>query len=176
MMGLLPVPKRSLYFQGRDIAELKVHQLSREMGYVFQQPEHQFVASTVREECIYGIRGALSLKPEDVIPEAHAEAAMDLLKVTGLIGKKNASPYLLSGGEKKLLSVIAQLVVPKQLYILDEPTAGLDYAMIEALIQLCRQKVDERAAILMITHDTELLAAHADQIWHLADGRLDVQK
>ncbi|WDH83180.1 ABC transporter ATP-binding protein [Paenibacillus urinalis] len=176
MMGLLPVPKRSLYFQGRDIAELKVHQLSREMGYVVQQPEHQFVASTVREECIYGIRGALSLKPEDVIPEAHAEAAMDLLKVTGLIGKKNASPYLLSGGEKKLLSVIAQLVVPKQLYILDEPTAGLDYAMIEALIQLCRQKVDERAAILMITHDTELLAAHADQIWHLADGRLDVQK
>lgn len=176
MMGLLPVPKRSLYFQGRDIAALKVHQLSREMGYVFQQPEHQFVASTVWEECIYGIRGALSLKKDDKIPEAHAAAATSLLKETGLAHKKDASPYLLSGGEKKLLSVIAQLVVPKQLYIFDEPTAGLDYIGIQALIHLCRHKLNDGAAVLMVTHDVELLAAYADQIWHLADGRLEVQR
>lgn len=172
IMGLLPVPPQSIYLQGKDMAKLKLYQLSKEIGYVFQQPEHQFVSTTVWEECTYGIRARLSLKDGEPLPELQAEEATNLLCISGLADKLEASPYLLSGGEKKLLSVISQLVVSKKLYIFDEPTAGLDYNGIQILIQLCRTKLNEGAALLMITHDAHLLAPYSDQTLTLKEGQM----
>lgn len=159
LMGLLPVPPGTVFWEGRDLAAWRVRQRAAGIGYVFQQPEHQFVAHTVWDELVYGLgrkKGRVT-----VLDDAQRTAAEGLLTAAGLEGKRGVSPYLLSQGEKKLLSIIAQFVHPKALYILDEPTSGIDYGAASKVLQLCREKTGSGAAILMITHDPALAEGDA---------------
>ncbi|MGM1047079.1 MAG: ATP-binding cassette domain-containing protein [Bacillota bacterium] len=172
LMGLLLAPKGCITWQGEDTAGVPVYRMAEKIGYVFQQPEHTFTAPTVWEELTYSLHGGL---PQARRPELTADEkrrADDLLRTAGLHHKNDVSPYLLSGGEKRLLSVISQLIVPKELYILDEPTSGMDYAGIARLITLCRSTCNQGAALLMITHDPELVETEADTLLKLQDGKM----
>ncbi|HEY4391047.1 MAG TPA: energy-coupling factor transporter ATPase, partial [Paenibacillus sp.] len=120
-MGLLTPPKGKIWWQGQDIARLTLPVIAQDIGYVFQQPEHQFVANTVLDELLFGPRAAMRLKPRDQTPDPVLKRAEALLAIAGLQGREHISPYMLSGGEKRLLSVAAAMIVPKKLYILDEP-------------------------------------------------------
>ncbi|WP_234414322.1 ABC transporter ATP-binding protein [Paenibacillus sp. CAA11] len=180
LMGLLPLPKGSVYWDGQDAARLGTDRLAGEIGYVFQEPDDQFVAGTVLEEMLYGPLASRQrrrfARRRKEVPGAELEAlktrALLLLHSAGLAGKENASPYLLSGGEKRLLSAAAQFMVPKRLYILDEPTSGTDYAACGLMKQLCLQAIEKGAALLMITHEPEQFAAAADTVITLDQGRV----
>lgn len=156
LLGLLPAPRGHMFWQGADMAKLPAWQLAAEIGYTFQQPEHQFAAATVWEECLYSVRAFLELRRHEEVPAAYARRAYELLCRIGLHNKRETSPYLLSGGEKKLLGTAAQFVLPRKLYILDEPTAGTDYKGAEVFQELCREQAETGAALLVITHDVEL--------------------
>ncbi|MGG6314611.1 ABC transporter ATP-binding protein [Paenibacillus macerans] len=172
MMGLLEPPKGKVFWQGRDASRLSIYDLAGEIGYIFQQPEQQFVASTVLDELLYSPRAQLRLRPRDPVPEPLRLRAMRMLAAIGLDGKTGESPYLLSGGEKRLLSAAAGMICPKKLYILDEPTAGIDYNGVGMLTGLCREALDEGAALIMITHEPELFAGNPLRRWSIAEGRL----
>ncbi|MDO7908275.1 ABC transporter ATP-binding protein [Paenibacillus sp. JX-17] len=176
LMGLQPLPRGRLFWRGRDLFRTPVEQLAREIGYVFQQPEHQMVASSVWEECLFGVRAQLNLRAGQEIPRAERERAEALLLQAGLWDKREDSPYLLSGGEKRLLSVIAQFILPKSLYILDEPTAGTDYRGIQILLELCRQQAAAGAALLVITHDPQWMEEDADLCCQLEQGNMLVRR
>lgn len=171
LMGLLPVPRRRMFWQGADMAKLPAWKLAAEIGYVFQQPEHQFAAATVWEECLYSVRAFLGLRSHEEVPAEYERRAHELLRRIGLQDKLQASPYLLSGGEKRLLSTAAQFVLPRKLYILDEPTAGTDYRGTAAFIELCREQAEAGAALLVITHDSELAGALPDRTLRLTKPR-----
>ncbi|WP_231503679.1 ATP-binding cassette domain-containing protein, partial [Paenibacillus sp. 1-18] len=79
LMGLLPAPKGCMWWEGEDMAKLPIHQLATGIGYVFQQPEHQFAAATVWEECLYSVRVKLGLRSGEAIPVAYEERAQRLL-------------------------------------------------------------------------------------------------
>lgn len=172
LMGLLSPPRGTIWWEGKDAAKLKLYDLAADIGYVFQQPEHQFVAATVLEELLYGPRFQLRLKPGEPLPQHVTERAAELLQVIGLAGRADDSPYLLSGGEKRLLSAAAAMMVPKKLYILDEPTAGADYRGAGILAALCRRSVDEGASVIIITHEPECFAGENVSVWTLDRGRL----
>lgn len=174
LMGLLPVPSRSVYWKGRDVSGMPVHQLAGDIGYVFQQPEHQFVEHTVWDELVYGlrVRSGWRRRQAELTPE-QTEAAEVLLAAAGLSGRRQDSPYLLSQGEKKLLSVIGQLIQPKALYILDEPTSGIDYRAAQRLLKLCRGAADRGAVLLMITHDPRLVEEDASFVLRLDQGKVE---
>ncbi|MNJ28860.1 putative HMP/thiamine import ATP-binding protein YkoD [compost metagenome] len=174
LMGLLLPPRGTIWWQGKDAAKLTLYRLAEDIGYVFQQPEHQFVAATVMEELLYGPRFQLSLSPGESVPEHISQRAQEMLQSIGLAGRDNDSPYLLSGGEKRLLSAAAAMMLPKKLYILDEPTAGADYGGARALAALCRRAVSEGAAVIIITHEPECFAGEAVSIWMMEQGRLRV--
>ncbi|MGN7360768.1 ABC transporter ATP-binding protein [Paenibacillus sp. SAF-054] len=159
LMGLLPVPPGAVLWEGRDTAAWRIRQRAERIGYVFQQPEHQFVAHTVWDELVYGLGRKKGRKVE--LDSAERKAAEGLLLAAGLEGRRSASPYLLSQGEKKLLSIIGQFVHPKSLYILDEPTSGIDYGAADKVLRLCREKTAAGSAVLMITHDPALVQAEA---------------
>ncbi|MDP4095607.1 ATP-binding cassette domain-containing protein [Paenibacillus sp. P96] len=167
LMGLLPVPRGRLFWRGADMAKLPVWKLAAEIGYVFQQPEYQFAAATVWEECLYSVRAFLGLRRHESVPARYERRASELLGRIGLQDKLQASPYLLSGGEKRLLSTAAQFVLPRTLYILDEPTAGTDYKGTAAFMRLCREQSEAGAALLVITHDSELANALPDRTLRL---------
>ncbi|WP_246021476.1 ABC transporter ATP-binding protein [Paenibacillus lentus] len=174
LMGLLSPPRGTIWWQGQDVAKLTLYELAGDIGYVFQQPEHQFVAATVWEELIYGPRFQMRLRPGDALPQEIIERAEELLQSIGLSERGEVSPYLLSGGEKRLLSAAAAMMVPKKLYILDEPTAGADYRGTRALAALCRRAVREGASVIMITHEPECFAGEPLTIWMMDQGRLQL--
>lgn len=174
-MGLLNPPKGKVWWQGQDIARLSLPEIAQDIGYVFQQPEHQFVANTVLGELLFGPRAVQGLGPRERTPEPMLERAKALLAIAGLQGKENISPYMLSGGEKRLLSVAAAMIVPKKLYILDEPTAGTDLHGAAKLAALCREAVASGAALVMITHEPELFAGEKAAIWRMNQGSLETE-
>lgn len=172
LMGLLPAPKGCMWWEGQDMAKLPIHQLAAGIGYVFQQPEHQFAAATVWDECLYSIRVKLGLRAGEPIPAAYEERAQRLLTAARLDHRLDSSPYLLSGGEKRLLSVAAQFILPKKLYILDEPTAGTDYEGANILLRMCAEQADQGAALLIITHDMQFAESFSSHILCMEKGQI----
>lgn len=172
LLGLLSPPPESIYWQGRDIAGLSLYELAAEIGYVFQQPEQQFVTSSVWEELLYGPRRELRLHPRSALPGQVMDRAEDMLRLLGLAAERNTSPYLLSGGKKRLLSAASVFMTGKKLVILDEPTAGTDYLGAGRLSALCRKAIHEGTSILMITHEPEFFDGEQTIRWHLERGQL----
>lgn len=173
LMGLLRPPKGAVFWQGKDAARLSLYKLASDIGYVFQQPEQQFVAATVWDELLYGPRCQLRLRKRDPLPEELRQRALELLETIGLRDKADVSPYLLSGGEKRLLSIAASMISPKKLYILDEPTAGIDYNGVRMLIALCCQALTGGASLIVITHEPGLFAGNPVRQWSMREGRLE---
>jgi energy-coupling factor transport system ATP-binding protein len=175
IMGLLPAPAGSIRWQGEDTKGMAVYRRAELIGYVFQQPEYMFTAPNVWEELIYSLHGGMSAKKRPELTAGQQQRARFLLEMAGLTDRLQMSPYLLSQGEKRLLSIISQLMLERPLYILDEPTSGMDYAAIDKVTELCRYVIGEGSAILMITHDPELMKRHAASCIHLRSGKMSVQ-
>nr|WP_245251466.1 energy-coupling factor transporter ATPase [Paenibacillus turicensis] len=172
LTGLLRAPKAQMFWQGKDMGKWNLYEFSQQIGYVFQQPEQQFVAHTLRDELLYSPRSLIGLSPRDETPDYLLQRLEEILTDIGLAEKQDISPFLLSGGEKRLLSVAGSMIVPRKLYILDEPTAGLDYIGVLRLIRLCRQAIATGAAIIMITHEPQLFSEEQLIEWRVADGKI----
>jgi len=126
--------------------------LSR-IGSVFQTPEHQFLAATVRDELAIGPR-ALRLEPGEV-----NERIDDLLARVGLGTLAAANPFTLSGGQKRRLSVASVLATRPQVLVLDEPTFGQDAVTWAGLVELLEELRSQGTALVAATHDLRFVAA-----------------
>ena len=123
--------------------------LARRIGSVFQNPEHQFVTSTVREELLLGGRSPA------VVDDLLSRLRLDKLAL--------ANPYTLSGGEQRRLSVATALAAAPRLLILDEPTFGQDLRTWRELVELLADLRDEGRGLVLVTHDAQLVAAIGDE-------------
>jgi len=166
LAGVLPAPKRQVSIDGMDPATASPRELAAHVGFVFQNPEHQFIAHTVFDELAHGLR--LRRVPEPEIRERVAE----MLERFGLTHKAEVHPFLLSGGEKRRLSVGTALITRPRVLALDEPTFGQDRARATELLHLLRDLRDEGTTIVLVTHDLQLVADHADHTVMLVDGRV----
>ncbi len=138
--------------------------------YVFQNPEHQFVAATVREELLASLRA--HRRSRDV-PVPLAERADAVLQQAGLWEVRNEHPFQLSQGQKRRLSVLAMILAPtSSVLVLDEPSFGLDQAAVARLITDIDALRDPAAATVVITHDMDLAWAVCDRLAVMAEGRV----
>ena len=144
----------------------KPRDLVRWVGTVFQEPEHQFVRATVADE--------LALGPQRVHMVANEiqRRVDELLERFGLQGLAAANPFTLSGGEKRRLSVATALIMKPPLLILDEPTFGQDARTWGEIASIVSEQCDAGQAIVLITHDTDLVTAVADRRVALAHGHV----
>lgn len=136
------------------------------IGVVFQEPEHQFVRSTVREELALGAEQAKVPGTTDpLFTEQEVEKRVDrLLERLGLTALADANPFTLSGGEKRRLSVGTVLSAGPEVLMLDEPTFGQDARTFAELISLLREHVDAGGTVLAVTHDAAFLRGlHAEE-------------
>lgn len=165
--GLLRPTSGGAYVPGSDrpLIKYRSRDLARRVGSVFQEPEHQFVTTSVRAELQVGARALGASRT------TAAAAAADLLTRLGLTELADANPYTLSGGEKRRLAVAAALVAEPQVLILDEPTFGQDANTWRALVELLRAQLDAGRALVVITHDAALVEALDAGSVRLADGR-----
>ena len=142
-----------------DVPTWTPAQMLSRIGYVFQEPEYQFIRGTVREELELGPRrlAALTRKPlnEDTLTARTSELATRL-RLTHLL---DANPFTLSGGEKRRLSVASALATAPKILILDEPTFGQDARTWAELVDLIRELLAGGTAVISITHDEDYTAA-----------------
>ena len=141
-----------------DPHEWSSKQLLGRMSMVFQEPEYQFLASTVADELAIGPR-AVGMSEEEIAPlvEEHMEAL-------GLTKLARANPMTLSGGEKRRLSVATALISAPELLILDEPTFGQDRGTWLGLVRLLRSALERGVTLVSITHDPAFVAAMGQRV------------
>ncbi len=159
-LGLLRPVAGEVRLGGRSPWRMPGVQLSRLAGYVVQDPELGFLADTVREEVELGLEAGQI---------AYAHELCDRLRLP-LEDFGERSPYQLSGGEQRRLSLVTGLARRPLLLALDEPTYGQDRRGHEALVAALNELVGQGSAMLAATHDERFVRDAADRRIELADG------
>ncbi|MBZ8177401.1 ATP-binding cassette domain-containing protein [Corynebacterium sp. 3HC-13] len=124
-------------------------ELCQRIGSVFQNPEHQFLCRTVREELAFG-----------ETPKTRVDELLTRLRLEHLA---EANPFTLSGGEKRRLSVATALTHAPQLLILDEPTFGQDRRTFSEVVHLLDELCREGTTVCTVTHDPLVVQALGEQ-------------
>ena len=132
-------------------------QVRRAVGYVMQHPERQLFAQTVAEDVAFGPRNQGLSTTEVERRVVHA------LELVGLAGRRDASPFELSGGQQRLAAIAGVLAMEPELLVLDEPTAGLDPRGRARLRALMADLAAHGVTLLQVTHSMED-AARADHV------------
>jgi energy-coupling factor transport system ATP-binding protein len=150
---------------GDEPSRLSARALVRRIGTVFQDPEHQLVASRVDDELRVGPR-AIGLRADEAEPRVR-----ELLERLDLAKVAAANPFTLSGGEKRRLSVGTALATSPGALVLDEPTFGQDRRTFAELLTLLAEYREAGGAIAFASHDQLFVDAFADKHLRLAGGR-----
>ncbi|MEV7618968.1 energy-coupling factor transporter ATPase [Microbacterium sp. NPDC089321] len=164
--GVVPPTAGTVLIDGLDAVRAPARTIAAHVGFVFQNPEHQFIAGSVREELAHGLR----LQRTD---PAEIDARVDeMLDRFGLTAKADVHPFLLSGGEKRRLSVGTALITRPSVVALDEPTFGQDRARAAELLDLLQGLQREGTTVVIVTHDRRLVAEYANHVVLLRDGEV----
>lgn len=169
LAGLLPLQSGRLMIEGHDVRRLHPREWSRRVGLVFQNPEHQFVASTVRDEL------RLSARAAGLDAKRAAQRVEEMLARFRLTRYADANPFTLSHGEKRRLSVATMLITDQPILILDEPTFGQDQQNALAIQALLQSLHAEGRTLVVITHDMTLAAACAQHVLVMHEGHVLAQ-
>ncbi|GII98208.1 energy-coupling factor transport system ATP-binding protein [Sediminihabitans luteus] len=164
--GVVRPPRGRVRVAGLDPARADARTLSERVGYVFQNPEHQLVTGSVADELAHGLR----IRGVD---EAEVAARVeDLLVRFDLVRQRDLHPFLLSGGQKRRLSVGTATVCRPGVLVLDEPTFGQDRARADELLGLLTALHAEGTTVVVATHDMQLVSEHATRVVVVAHGRV----
>jgi len=160
LAGLEKPDTGELFYRAPSSAE------NPKVGYVFQNPEHQFITDSVYEEIAFSLR-MRQLSDTDI-----EQTVERILSVTRLENLKYQHPFSLSQGQKRRLSVATMLVDDQALLLLDEPTYGQDFKATEELMNIVMERVKAGMSGAMITHDMELVTSFAHHIIVLVAGEV----
>jgi energy-coupling factor transport system ATP-binding protein len=170
MNGLIKADSGSIYYNGKDIydKDFKMTDLRRKVGLVFQYPEHQLFEATVIKDVLFGPTnmGMDKLKAE--------LAAYGALKAVG-IGDDliDASPFELSGGQKRRVAIAGVLAMSPEILVLDEPTAGLDPAGRTELLNLLKEIHETKGiTVILVSHSMEDVAEYAERLIVIDEGEI----
>ncbi len=151
--GLLRPSEGAVYIAGEDISDKPTSELAMDVGFLFQNPDHQLHKPTVKEEL------AFSLKNFGVSEEKINEKVSDISEKLGLNPLLNRSPQELSGSEKKKVTVASVLIHGPKIVILDEATANLDRDQSQSIIEAVESYFDEDKILISISHDVRMWAS-----------------
>lgn len=167
--GLLRPQQGRVCVCGEDVLGRPVGEIARQVGYLFQNPDHQIFAPTVREEIAFGPDnlGILTSETERRVEEA--------LALFGLESYADRPPATLGYGLRRQVTVASLFALRPSILILDEPTTGLDWGNTRLLLDRLHGLHRAGHTILLITHDMRLVAEHAEWVILLHQGQLAAQ-
>lgn len=167
MNGLAHPTRGRVLLDGQDLADKRVAQACRgNVGLVFQYPEHQLFAATVREDVAFGPHN-LGLPEDEIavrVERALQQVGLDPADVA------ERSPFELSGGQQRRVAFAGVLAMEPRVLVLDEPVAGLDPVAREEFLSLIQQLHESGLAVVMVSHSMDDLARFADRILVLNQG------
>ncbi|HDD63859.1 MAG: ABC transporter ATP-binding protein [Thermoprotei archaeon] len=164
--GLLRPKQGSVKVLGMDTRQCSVAELSRHVGIVFQNPDHQLFAETVEKEV------AFALENFGFSRELIRKRTNWALKLMGLTMMRHRSPFTLSDGEKRRLAIACILAYDPEIIVFDEPTAGQDGLQKEKLGELIKLLLTQNKTIIVVTHDIEFVSERFKRVVVMSRGRI----
>ena len=161
---LLSPTSGDVIIRGRNTKECSIAELARDVGLVFQNPDHMFFADTVREEIAYGVNN-LNIGNCDAVIDA-------ALRDAGLSGTADLYPRWLSRGERQRLAIACVVAMQPEIIVLDEPTTGLDGNEALLVIRMLKNLQENGHTIIIITHNREIAEHCADRIILMENGHI----
>ena len=174
--GLIPVESGKLLVGDVDMSagvkkdKKKIRELRSKLGMIFQYPEYQLFASTVFEDVAFGFENFFPGKSKEEV----GEAVRDAIEIVGLPRTiMQASPFDLSGGQKRRVAIAGILVTKPQALVLDEPVAGLDPVGKKDLMRLLHElKRTTCKNIIIVSHDMDEVADNCDGMAVFSEGKI----
>jgi cobalt/nickel transport system ATP-binding protein len=169
--GILKPTSGKVYFEGRsiDYRQAFLTELRKHVGFVFQDPNDQLFAATVRQDVAFGpLNMGLSInEAKDRVDEA--------LHTVEMIDYANKPPHFLSVGQKKRVAIAGVLAMRPDIIVMDEPTSELDGRIADQIMDLLSKLNSEGKTVIISTHDVDLALEWADEVIVLKSGRLQAQ-
>jgi cobalt/nickel transport system ATP-binding protein len=170
--GIFKPTSGKVYFDNAplDYSSKSLLQLRRRVGYVFQDPNDQLFAPTVRQDVAFG---PLNLG----LPTDEAEASVEeALEVVGMSDCADKPPHFLSLGQKKRVALAGVLAMHPEVLVMDEPTSNLDpRAASELLHLLLRLNRESGLTLIMATHDVDMVPLFANKLVILSESKIVVE-
>lgn len=166
MIGLNRPTSGRVLVEGKDLSKLTVAQLSRTVGFLFQNPDHQLFEDTVYREIAAGpVNMGL---PEEQVDQIVKEN-MDFCSLMPLAER---APEDLSVGEKKRTAVAAVMAMGTNVIVFDEPTTGQTWSNLKSLLPVIERLNAQGRTVIMITHNIDLVVKYGARITVVLDGRI----
>jgi energy-coupling factor transport system ATP-binding protein len=164
--GLLKPTAGQVIINKKNSKDFELAQLAKEVGYVFQNPDHQIFCVTVEKEIEYGLKNA-GFSAQEI-----KERTERVLELTSLTKFRNAHPFSLGKGERQMIAVASILAIEPKILVVDEPTTGLDWNGINRMMELIKTLHKNGTTIIMITHDMDIVAKYAERIIVMKAGQV----
>jgi len=164
--GLLKPTKGEILVNGVNTRDVSVAKLARNVGFVFQNPDHQLFSETVEDEVAFALK---NFGFKEAVIEKQVDWALNLLDITQY---RKTSPFMLSGGERKRVALASILAWDPQVIILDEPTIGQDHHQKEKLQQFILQLNAQKKTVVVVTHDVEFVAECNPRVILMSQGKI----
>jgi len=166
--GLLKPTSGRITINGTPADKRRMRDLRRQIGLVFQHPEHQLFEETVSRDIAFGLTGT------GLSATAVGDRVRAALMAVGLNEDfLERSPFELSGGEKRRVAIAGVLVMNPSVLVLDEPAAGLDPGGRREILHFVSKLRSERnLTVILVTHDMEEMARFADRVVVLKNGSI----
>lgn len=156
-----------IFVNGEEISSLSIKQRGEKIGFVMQNQNQMISKSIIFDEV------ALGLKVRNVPKDEIKERVNNALKICGMYPYRNWPINAISFGQKKRVTIASILVMKPEIIILDEPTAGQDYAHYTEIMEFLRKlNREQNLTILMITHDMHLMLEYTDRAVVVSDGHI----
>ena len=167
IIGLLQPGQGKVIVGGRDVALTPTHELTQQIGFCFQNPNHQIVSFKVRDEMTFGLK-AHNIDPSEF--DGRIQRALELVDLLGVI---DAEIFDLGKGQKQRLALASVLTLNPKILVIDEPTTGQDPQMTREIFDIIKHLNDLGTTVLMITHRVDYAAAYAQRAIVMNRGEVD---
>lgn len=167
MNGLLEPNEGSIYIDGQLLTEETVYEARRKVGMVFQNPDNQFVGTTVEDDIAFGLEN-IGMPREEMIQKINS--SLEMVRMTPF---KDKEPARLSGGQKQRVAIAGMIALAPKVVILDESTSMLDpQGRFEVISTIQKLHKEKGITVISITHDLEE-AASADRVLLMEGGKVN---
>ena len=161
---LLTPTQGDVLIRGKNTRTSSITELARDVGLVFQNPDHMFFADTVRDEIAFGLKN-LAISNGDAVIDA-------ALNEVGLLHTKDLYPRWLSRGERQRLAIACVIAMKPAIMVLDEPTTGLDGDEARLVMEILTKLQQKGHTIVVITHNRDIALQCADRLITMEQGRI----
>ncbi len=165
-LGLLSPSHGYVKIFGRNVREYSVSQLSKIVGFIFQNPDLMLFQTTVWNELAFGPSN-LGLPKKEI--ERRVKEALAMMRLEGF---EERHPHALSRGQRHRVAVASVLTMYPEILIADEPTTGQDYGACRKYLDLLKKMNEAGRTIIIISHDMSLIAEYVERVIIMVDGRI----